>query len=170
MPKSNRKRGLPPIINPPTGLTSELLAIYESWPKRFATKVDVTEGCWTWTRCKVANGYGRYARNGARDIVYPHRYVVELAQGIDVLDGMHVDHLCRVKACVRPDHLEVVTPGENLRRGLASNEPSGWCRSGRHRWAPENISKSGKYRVCEPCRAERERERSRKRDRRKRAA
>lgn len=170
MPKSNRKRGLPPIIDPPTGLTPELLAIYESWPSRFSTKIDVTEDCWIWTRCKVVNGYGRYARHGARDIVYPHRYVIELAHGLDVLDGMHVDHLCRVKACVRPDHLEVVTPGENLRRGLASNEPSGWCRSGRHRWVPENISKSGKYRVCEPCRAERERERSRKRDRRKRAA
>lgn len=61
-----------------------------------------------------------------------HRYSYERAEG-PVPAGLELDHLCRVRSCVNPEHLEPVTHRENMRRG------SGW--SGRH--AQKAMCKSG---------------------------
>jgi hypothetical protein len=73
--------------------------------------------CWIWQR-SLRNGYGQLARcqNGER---YAHRfYYIELRGPIPA--GLDLDHLCRIRACVNPDHLEPVTRAENLRRGRIS--------------------------------------------------
>ena len=70
--------------------------------------------CWIWTAGKC-NGYGHFYDGAKMRIA--HRYSLELA-GITAPDGYEPDHLCRVRACVRPSHLEMVTHAENIRRGL----------------------------------------------------
>lgn len=74
-------------------------------------------GCWIWTgKLHPKAGYGlAMPRYGD---VFAHRASYKLFRG-EIPKGMHIDHLCRVKRCVNPDHLEVVTPAENNRRGLS---------------------------------------------------
>lgn len=72
------------------------------------------------TPCFVFNGKkgnDRYAvvRLGGREI-YAHRAMYEQEVG-PIPTGHHIDHLCRVTRCIRPSHLEAVTPTENRRRG-----------------------------------------------------
>lgn len=95
-------------------------------PDRFWDKVlPVPEtGCWLWTPPLKDNGYGQFwTREG---MVYPHRWI----KG-EVPQDKWIDHLCRVRSCVNPDHLEVVTPQENTQRGSLSYETRGWrCANG----------------------------------------
>lgn len=163
---ATRKRGVDPTPTiVPAELTAELQALADRWPKRFRTKVSVTSGCWEWIAGKH-DGYGRFSMGkspkGTSVVHAAHRAGWELLFG--PLGDLHLDHLCRNRGCVRPDHLEPVTIGENVRRGAASNV-AGVCRSGRHTWVPENIIIDGKSRRCRPCRQEKESERSRRRRR-----
>ena len=164
-----RKRGLEPAPTATHGLSVDLKAVYDGWPVRFRTKVTLTAGCWDWTACKDAKGYGRYGTTRARGTQPAHRMALELS-GVDLPTGSAVDHLCRNTSCVRPDHLEVVTNGENVRRGAAANS-SGWCRAGRHEWTPDNIlTEPDGTRRCKPCRQEYELRRSERRRTAKRKA
>lgn len=85
---------------------------------RFWSHVRRTEGCWAWTAAK-AGGYGRFKIGGR--LYGAHRISVVLASGVDIPTGLWVDHLCRNRACVRPDHLECVPPAVNTGRGNAPN-------------------------------------------------
>jgi hypothetical protein len=69
--------------------------------------------CWIWTGGSNENGYGRTKWNGK--MAPAHRAMFELAGGV-VPAGWQLDHLCRVPACINPDHLEAVTAAENVRR------------------------------------------------------
>lgn len=71
------------------------------------------EGCVVWTGCLNSRGYGVVSFRGSR--VLTHRLSYEAQVG-PIADGMTIDHLCRNKRCVHPDHLEVVTREENSRR------------------------------------------------------
>lgn len=74
--------------------------------------------CYIWKRhvCKKS-GYGGVRRNSRR--MAAHTWIYEMANG-SVPDGLELDHLCRVRECVRPDHLEPVTSRINTRRGAAT--------------------------------------------------
>jgi hypothetical protein len=79
--------------------------------------------CWVWQGAKDPKGYGRIADgNGGSD--YAHRVYYEQRHG-PIPKGMQLDHLCRVLPCVNPDHLEVVVPAENSRRGIRTKLTAG---------------------------------------------
>lgn len=83
-------------------------------PARLAEKIRVADdGCWHWTDYLNADGYGRVRWNGRQPSC--HRVVYMLLVG-PIAEGLHLDHLCRVRHCVNPAHLEPVTPLENTRR------------------------------------------------------
>jgi hypothetical protein len=74
-------------------------------------------GCWLWQKHITPTGYGEWWQE--RGTRLAHRRVYELVFG-PIAPGFEMDHLCRVRACVNPLHLEVVTRHENARRGAKS--------------------------------------------------
>ena len=92
-----------------------------AWDRRrarlpdFWDRVEKTATCWFWTGTSNDDYYGQYQRNGRAHLA--HRYAYEEAVG-PIPDGLELDHLCRVPRCVRPSHLEPVTPRVNQRRGM----------------------------------------------------
>lgn len=90
---------------------------------RLADKFLVGDGCWPWVGAITAStGYGKInvgTVDGKKIARTAHRVIYELLIG-PILAGLHIDHLCRVRHCVRPDHLEAVTQGENNRRAWAA--------------------------------------------------
>lgn len=84
---------------------------------RFWTKVDETATCWLWTGALDSHGYGSIAMGGERSA---HRLAWKLLRG-PIPDGLTIDHLCRVRRCVNPSHLEPVTMRVNTLRGNAAS-------------------------------------------------
>ena len=86
---------------------------------RFWSKVDKRpDGCWLWAgNTTGTTGYGRFHIAGR--MVVAHRWSWEQEHG-PVPDGLVLDHLCRTRLCVNPDHLEPVTNRENVLRGIAA--------------------------------------------------
>lgn len=125
---------------------------------RFWAKVAKTETCWLWTAALTAGGYARFKVDGKTRVA--HRWLYEQVVG-PIPSGLQLDHLCRTTACVRPDHLEVVTCRENLLRGdtfQAMHSKKTHCHRG-HEFTPENIITRGEYwRECRECNRERSRE------------
>lgn len=78
--------------------------------KQFFDRVVFAEsGCWEWIGSRNRDGYGTFSGTAA------HRLAIEIFRG-PITPGLEIDHLCRNRCCVRPDHLEVVTHAENVRR------------------------------------------------------
>jgi len=95
---------------------------------RIETRLDKNSGdCWVWLGCKDSKGYGTISCDGIQKKV--HRVVYELLVG-PIPAGLCLDHLCRVKACCNPQHLEPVTNRENTLRG--NTWGSGWRRHMTH--------------------------------------
>lgn len=118
----------------------------ESCRERFTGKVDFSGSCWLWTASKE-KGYGRVGFN--RGLWYAHRLAYLWARG-DLPDGLHLDHLCRNRACVRPEHLEAVSPRVNVLRGVgacAVHARKTTCKRGHQLRAVEG----GRRRRCPTC-------------------
>lgn len=73
--------------------------------------------CWIFDTLATSTGYGVFTYERKRQ--YAHRYFYEQVNG-PVPSGLQIDHLCRVRACVNPKHLEPVSHAENGRRGAAT--------------------------------------------------
>lgn len=113
---------------------------------------EITEdGCWLWKGTISTNGYGRFAVNGTTRPA--HRIIYEILVG-PIPEGLTIDHLCRVRHCVRPDHLEPVTQYVNQSRGtspVSINTNKTHCKRG-HPFSEANTRwVRGKYRVCRAC-------------------
>lgn len=119
--------------------------------------------CWTWEASVGSHGYGQIAVEGRP--VLAHRLAYELFVG-PIPAGLDLDHLCRVRPCVNPGHLEPVTRSENLRRGdgpqiLRNRQLSKThCPQG-HPYSGDNlyIAPRTGYRQCRTCRKRRLRRR-----------
>lgn len=72
-------------------------------------------GCWLWTGGVVSGGYGKFFSDNHTTLA--HRWAYEHFKGI-IPNTLQLDHKCRVRCCVNPDHLEPVTARENLLRGI----------------------------------------------------
>lgn len=119
---------------------------------RFWSKVDATGVCWLWTAHRDPNGYGRFRLDGA--IRPAHRVAYELLVG-PIPEGLTLDHLCRIRHCVNPDHLEPVSRRVNTLRGIgvsALRARQTHCQHG-HEFTPENTYTWRRQRRCRTCRA-----------------
>lgn len=118
--------------------------------------------CHLWTAGRTKQGYGAFhPRSGQAELA--HRWAYTNAGGVIPPDHV-IDHLCRVRHCVNPDHMEPVTNEENLRRGAGYGLRNGMRRTciNDHEYTPANtyVSPSGDIR-CRACARARDRDRPR---------
>lgn len=142
---------LPKFLPPP--------ALTPAEQDRFWSKVTTSPGddCWRWTGGLGTTGYGRISLGGRKGRQWgAHRIAWSLLRG-DVPDGLELDHLCRVRSCVNPWHLEPVTHAVNSRRSSAGAVNAArlsaqtHCKRG-HEFTPANTrrTRSGSRR-CREC-------------------
>ena len=83
------------------------------WLRRWVLEIPES-GCWIWEGALNPGGYGSVAFNGKTTGAHRVSYILEYG---DIPEGLDLDHLCRVRCCVNPRHLEPVSRSENLKRG-----------------------------------------------------
>lgn len=81
---------------------------------RIWANIKEENGCWLWTRSLDSRGYAQIRVNGV--LTLAHRFIYKILIG-EIPDGLVIDHLCRVKRCLNPYHMEPVTSAENTMRG-----------------------------------------------------
>lgn len=135
--------------------------MYKTFEEKVMQKVVKTDGtlntpCWIWQGRVNAYGYAilsptRYSRSNS---TIAHRHIWEELNGL-VPEKHDLDHLCRNRACVNPEHLEPVTRLENILRGalVALRKNPDFCKNG-HPWTTENRIKSGNGTACRLCHKE----------------
>lgn len=150
----------------PTGVGLDLGPMVGTSEERFLAKVVKVGECWIWQGKHTPAGYGMFRRDGKSQ--YCHRWSYEHFTGNSIPDGYQVDHLCRTPSCVNPDHLEPVTPEENLRRsnGVSMiNRAKTHCPRG-HEYSAENTyfyqHRGAGHRQCRKCWAINKREQARR--------
>lgn len=125
-----------------------------STEERFFAKVDknAPNGCWLWTASRFAAGYGQF-RYSPQKNGRAHSWSYEHFKG-PIPEGLQIDHLCKNKLCVNPDHLEAVTAMVNVHRSnnaCAVNARKTHCPQG-HAYSLENtyVDPAGR-RICRAC-------------------
>ena len=109
-------------------------------------------GCWEWTGHLNHHGYGQvHLRGNRRQTLKAHRASYEMTYG-PIPDGLQIDHLCRVRHCINPAHLEAVTGHENALRRLGKTAGDTRCGRG-HEYTPDDIYTNASGDVIRRCRA-----------------
>ena len=108
------------------------------------------QGCWVWAGALYSNGYGKTSRwfHGTQ---LAHRVLYVEHRG-PIPDGLELDHLCRNRACVNPDHLDPVVRSVNIQRGYDARQ-NGRCKNG-HDLAGEDayyVEPGSGRRQCRQC-------------------
>lgn len=122
---------------------------------RFESRIERVPGvgCWIYTGQQLPNNYGYFVIK--KKHIYAHRFSWMIYRG-NIPDGFVVDHLCSVRECVNPSHLEPVSQKENVRRtifrGRNRSQFSGatHCVHG-HEFTEENTRRRGGRRLCRSC-------------------
>lgn len=128
----------------------------------WAQLTDADTGCWLWTGALTAQGYGLTTFRTSNKPSYIHRTVFELLVG-GIPEGLELDHVCRVRTCANPAHLDPVTHRENLLRSpiapAAINAGKTHCKRN-HEFDTPYVP--GRKRRCQICMNEAARGRPRK--------
>jgi hypothetical protein len=121
-----------------------LLPLAEKLSERFAPEPN--SGCWLWLGVLNRGGYGMVKHLGVYRMAHRESFLKHRGP---IPGGLELDHLCRTRACVNPDHLEPVTHKENIRRGsraMVTHCPSG------HPYSPDNTYRDARgSRFCRSC-------------------
>lgn len=122
---------------------------------RFVQKTKVCSGgCIEWTGGITPQGYGLFSWGSKPTLA--HRWAYEAARGT-IPAGLVIDHLCRNRACVNPDHLECVAMAENTRRGIllqvikTKAKQQTHCKRGHPLFGPNVRMTADDHRECRTC-------------------
>lgn len=118
--------------------------------ERFAQKYQVDEatGCWQWNANRNAKGYGRFQYDGWFQSAHRVSYLLFVGP---IADGCEVDHVCRNRGCVNPEHLQLLSHTANVRRGATAMKTH--CKHG-HPLSGANVYSNPKHpqrRGCRTC-------------------
>ena len=117
-----------------------------------ASQKKLTGKCVRGPGCLTSNGYtkvtvGKYKQDYAHRVAWINKYG-------PIPDDLHIDHLCRNRSCVNVDHMDLVTPQENWRRGKSitvGNANKVRCKHGHLLSGPNVYLRSGTHRMCKKC-------------------
>lgn len=115
--------------------------------KRFWKKIEKSDNCWNWTASLDKDGYGKFTNN--KKSVKAHRFSYELLKEY-IPKGFQLDHLCHNRKCVNPDHLEIVTLRENIKRGL-TGKINHWRKNKTHCPQGHEYTQGKNQRICLIC-------------------